>query len=104
MISEETPLIPEIAADKVIAEAKTFSKNLSFEVAEEYLCRRVEVCYSAKGKFYRLMRESNFANIRLLKYMRHWLASWMIKSGHDRNDFPHGWTLGKDLIFEENNG
>ncbi len=103
MISDETPLIPEIAAIKIIAEAKTFCR-LSFEGAEEYLCQRAEVCYAAGGKFRRLMRESNFANIRLFKYMRHWLAGWMIKAGHDRNDFPYGWTLGKDLVFEENNG
>lgn len=81
-ISEDTPLIPEIIADQVIAEARQKHSDLPEGLCDR-LCVRAEMHYQQGKQFTRKIRSSK-GREWLHAYMVHWLAAILI-----RGNFPH---------------
>lgn len=96
-ISEDTPLIPEIIADTVCAEALSAGFALP-EGAAASLAARAERQYQGAGgpQFAKRCRSASGREY-LYAFMRHWLAAMLIENGTPRESIPQSWANGSPL-------
>lgn len=87
-IAEDTPLIPEIIAGQVCAEAGELARH----IPSADLCLRAEIHYHMNAPFRRKMRSARCREW-LTAFMRHWLASVLLRNGVRREELPEEWNL-----------
>jgi hypothetical protein len=91
-ISEATPLIPEILADQVCAEALALTGSHPPAV---YLCKRAEHHYATNAIFAKKMHAPDCRET-LTAFMRNWAAGYLVKHGTPRERIPGYWSNGQE--------
>ena len=93
-ISDDTPIIPEIIADAVIAEAGNLIEHAPADPLAR-LCERAERHYhGVPGCAFTRRIRSHSGREYLHAFMRHWLAAELIEVGVCRCQLPYEWGTG----------
>ena len=93
-ISEDTPLIPEIIADMVIAEAGPLIEHAHADPLARLVARAERHYHGAGGPQFAKRIRSASGREYLHAFMRHWLAAELIEAGVSRCQIPYGWGTG----------
>lgn len=106
-ITDDTPIIPEIIADAVIAEAGDLIYHLNPDAVptpRARLVARAERHYQGDGgpQFAKRIR-SKFGREYLHSFMRHWLAAELLEAGVSRCQLPYEWGTGGTRPLDLNN-
>jgi hypothetical protein len=96
-IEEDTPLIPSIIAENVVAEVGDLIHYLNpTDPAGARLVRRAEHLYQVNPEFAKkLRRRGNGGRDTLYAFMRHWLAAYLLDAGCARDLIDPDWANGQ---------
>lgn len=102
-ISTDTPLLPHVIADMVIAEAGPLIEHAPSDAASR-LCARAERHYAGDGgpQFAKRLR-SKHGREYLHSFMRMWMASELLEVGVSRCQLPYEWGTGGNRPLDLNN-
>ncbi|HLX60672.1 MAG TPA: hypothetical protein VKX17_05265 [Planctomycetota bacterium] len=98
-LESETPLLPELVAQRVLGEAERW---LEVRLPDEWtrsLARRAAACYQRNPRFrYWLRRPGNAGREWLYAFMRHWLSALILRNRpHLYRALPFDYCVGAPL-------
>lgn len=91
-IEETTDLIPEVIADNIAAEARSFTRAVPAD-APIFLAARARRHWANNPHFRLKLCRPDGREI-LYAFMRHWLAAHMLDTGTPRAEIPERWSNG----------